>query len=212
MGEAGQGPDAYWEPSGPVGLDGRIEERIRRSCFIACLAPCRDEAGCRGFLNDIHAAHRDATHNCWAYLLGPHPTVEYCSDDGEPSGTAGRPILGAVRRSGMVNVMVVVTRYFGGVKLGVRGLIEAYGPAAERVLTAAERVERRVARRGPASLRLHRHGDAPSGGTRRRGHPGLELWNGRLRARLRPPVPLGGAIRGAGRAEGTGDARCLVRP
>ena len=152
MGEAGWGPDAYFEPSGPVGVDGRIEERIRRSRFIACLAPCRDEAGCRGFLNDIHAAHRDATHNCWAYLLGPHPTVEYCSDDGEPSGTAGRPILGAVRRSGMVNVMVVVTRYFGGVKLGVRGLIEAYGLAAERVLTAAERVERRVAR--PVEVRL----------------------------------------------------------
>ena len=74
MGEAGLGPDAYWEPSGPVGVDGRIEERIKRSRFIACLAPCRDEAGCRGFLNDIHAAHRDATHNCWAYLLGPHPT------------------------------------------------------------------------------------------------------------------------------------------
>ena len=143
MGEAGRGPDAYFEPSGPVGVDGRIEERIRRSRFIACLAPCRDEAGCRGFLNDIHAAHRDATHNCWAYLLGPHPTTEYCSDDGEPSGTAGRPILGAVRRSGMVNVMVVVTRYFGGVKLGVRGLIEAYGLAAERVLAAAERVGRR---------------------------------------------------------------------
>ena len=152
MGEAGRGPDAYFEPSGPVGVDGRIEERIRRSRFIACLAPCRDEAGCRGFLNDIHAAHRDATHNCWAYLLGPHPTTEYCSDDGEPSGTAGRPILGAVRRSGMVNVMVVVTRYFGGVKLGVRGLIEAYGLAAERVLAVAERVERRVAR--PVEVRL----------------------------------------------------------
>ena len=146
--EAGQDPDVYLEPAGPA----EAEEKIKRSLFIARLAPCRDEAGCRTFLGGVQAAHRDATHNCWAYLLGPEPEAEYCSDDGEPSGTAGRPILGAIKRSGMVNVMVVVTRYFGGVKLGVRGLIEAYGQAADRVVAAVEPVERRMTR--PVEVRL----------------------------------------------------------
>ncbi len=150
MDASGLGPDAYLEPAGPA----RTEEKVKRSLFIGHLAPCRDEAGCRAFLGGVQAAHRDATHNCWAWLLGPGPDLgtEHCSDDGEPSGTAGRPILGAIKRSGMVNVMLVVTRYFGGVKLGVRGLIEAYGRAAERVLAAAERVERCVAR--PVEVRL----------------------------------------------------------
>lgn len=146
--EAGHDPDVYLEPAGPA----EAEEKIKRSLFIARLAPCRDESGCRAFLGAVQAAHRDATHNCWAYLLGPEPEAEYCSDDGEPSGTAGRPILGAIKRSGMVNVMVVVTRYFGGVKLGVRGLIEAYGQAADRVLAVVEPVERRVTR--PLEVRL----------------------------------------------------------
>ena len=142
MTEAELGPDAYLEPAGPAA----IEERIKRSLFIARLAPCRNEAGCRAFLAGVQAGCRDATHHCWGYLLGPNPSAEYCSDDGEPSGTAGRPILGAIRRSGMINTMVVVTRYFGGVKLGVRGLIDAYGLVADRVLAAAERAVRRVTR------------------------------------------------------------------
>jgi len=116
----------------------------------------------RELLNRVRAEHRDATHNCWAYRLGPEFITEYSSDDGEPSGTAGRPILGAIqrraggpsagdgagmrpfdtgRRGDLFNVIVVVTRYFGGVKLGVRGLIEAYGGVAARTLNAAETVE-----------------------------------------------------------------------
>ncbi len=142
------GPDAYLEPAGPA----RTEEKVKRSLFIGHLAPCRDEAECRAFLGSVQAAHRDATHNCWAWLLGPDPVTEHCSDDGEPSGTAGRPILGEIKRSGTVNVMVVVTRYFGGVKLGVRGLIEAYGQAAAGVLAAAGRTERRLTR--PVEVRL----------------------------------------------------------
>lgn len=131
-------PDGYLEPAGPA----RTEERVRRSLFIGHLEPCHDEAEARDFLSRVQGAHRDATHNCWAYLLGPEPVSEYSSDAGEPSGTAGRPILSALRRGGMVNAMVVVTRYFGGVKLGVRGLIEAYGGVAAKVLEAATPVER----------------------------------------------------------------------
>ncbi|MBQ9565186.1 MAG: YigZ family protein [Synergistaceae bacterium] len=135
-------PFVYLEPAGPV----CVEEKIQRSVFIAQLQLCRDEGTAQDFLSRVRAEHRDATHNCWAYLLGPlagqRKEVSNSSDDGEPSGTAGRPILGAVRHSGMVNVMVVVTRYFGGVKLGVRGLIEAYGGAASRALASVQAVER----------------------------------------------------------------------
>ena len=126
-------PDVYLEPAGPV----QIEEKIQRSVFIARLEPCHDESSARDFLNRVRTEHRDATHNCWAYLLNAdavsgRPETANSSDDGEPSGTAGRPILGALRRSGLVNAMVIVTRYFGGVKLGVRGLIDAYGGARQR--------------------------------------------------------------------------------
>ena len=140
--------DAYLEPGGPA----TAEEKIRRSLFIGSLEPCRSEAEVRDFLGRVQAAHRDATHNCWAYVLGPDPLTEYSSDAGEPSGTAGRPILSAIRRSGMVNVMVIVTRYFGGVKLGVRGLIEAYGGVAAKTLAAARPVERMLTR--PFHVRL----------------------------------------------------------
>ncbi|MCR5346865.1 MAG: YigZ family protein [Fretibacterium sp.] len=142
---------SYIELTGPA----EYEEKIQRSVFIGRTEPCHSEAEARELLNCVRAAHRDATHNCWAYRLGPEPTIEYSSDDGEPSGTAGRPILGAIQRvgcrgssptdlqsRGLFNVIVIVTRYFGGVKLGVRGLIEAYGGAAARTLDAAEMVER----------------------------------------------------------------------
>jgi uncharacterized YigZ family protein len=141
---------AYLEPAGPV----EVREKIQRSLFIARLEPCRDEAEARDFLNRVRAEHRDATHNCWAYVIGggTENITENSSDDGEPSGTAGRPILGAIKRGGTVNTMIIVTRYFGGVKLGVRGLIEAYGGTAARAIEAAETIERVPTR--PVTVRL----------------------------------------------------------
>ncbi|MCR4818403.1 MAG: YigZ family protein [Fretibacterium sp.] len=133
---------SYIELTGPA----EYEEKIQRSVFIGRAEPCHSEVEARELLNCVRAAHRDATHNCWAYrisLLGPESVTEYSSDDGEPSGTAGRPILGAIQRyNGLFNVLVVVTRYFGGVKLGVRGLIEAYGGVSIKTLNAAKTVER----------------------------------------------------------------------
>lgn len=129
------GTSAYNEPAQPV----TYEEKIKRSVFIANVSVCHDEEGARTFLNAITSQHHDATHNCRAYLLSNGS--EYFSDDGEPSGTAGRPILNAIKKSGLVNVMVVVTRYYGGVKLGVRGLIDAYGGTAEKALSMAGSVE-----------------------------------------------------------------------
>ena len=116
------------------------EEKIKRSVFIANVFPCRDEEEARSILAQVTAKYRDATHNCRAYVLADG--TEYSSDDGEPSGTAGKPILGAIKRSGLVNVMVIVTRYFGGVKLGVRGLIDAYGDTAMKALEVCGKVER----------------------------------------------------------------------
>ena len=115
------------------------EEKIKRSVFIASLEPCNDESEAKNFLSRVIAQHRDATHNCRAYII---EGCEYFSDDGEPSGTAGRPILNAIKRSGLENVMVIVTRYFGGVKLGTRGLIDAYGGVAGKVLEMAGRAEK----------------------------------------------------------------------
>lgn len=115
------------------------EEKIKRSVFIANLEPCHNETEARDFLARITSQHRNANHNCRAYIIGNR---EYSSDDGEPSGTAGKPILNAIKRSGLVNVMVIVTRYFGGVKLGVRGLIDAYGGTASKALELAGQIER----------------------------------------------------------------------
>ena len=130
------GTSAYSEPANPATYD----EKIKRSVFIANVTPCHDEEEARSFLALITSQYRDATHNCRAYILSDG--TEYSSDDGEPYGTAGKPILNAIKRSGLVNVMVVVTRYFGGVKLGVRGLIDAYGDTAAKALDMAGRVER----------------------------------------------------------------------
>lgn len=125
----------YREPEGPV----TYEEKIKRSVFIANLSPCHTEHEARDFLAQISSLHHNASHNCRAYIIGD---TEYSSDDGEPSGTAGRPILNAIKRSGLVNVIVVVTRYFGGVKLGVRGLIDAYGGVAAKAVDMAGAIER----------------------------------------------------------------------
>ena len=137
---------AYSEPAQPV----TYEVKIKRSVFIANLSVCHDEAEARDFLTQIVSQHRDATHNCRAYILSNG--TEYSSDDGEPSGTAGKPILNAIKHSELVNVIVVVTRYYGGVKLGVRGLIDAYGGTAAKALELAGRIERVMTRGVSVSL------------------------------------------------------------
>lgn len=129
------GTNAYREPE----KSSQYEEKIKRSVFIAEVHPCHDEQEARAILADVISQHRDATHNCRAYILSDGS--EYSSDDGEPSGTAGRPILNAIKHSGLVNVIVIVTRYYGGVKLGVRGLIDAYGDMAMKALELCGSVE-----------------------------------------------------------------------
>jgi uncharacterized YigZ family protein len=133
-----QEADVFLEPAGPA----EVEMKVKRSLFIGRLFPCESVEKCREVLAGVNSLCKDANHNCWAYCLGPDPEVAHSSDDGEPAGTAGKPILAAIRQSGMVNVIVVVTRYFGGIKLGVRGLIEAYGQVAADVVSQTARVSR----------------------------------------------------------------------
>lgn len=108
---------------------------VKHSRFIAQAAPASSPQAALAFLAQVSDA--DATHNCWAYRIG----AEYrSSDDGEPAGTAGRPILAAIEGQGCDQVMVVVTRWYGGIKLGAGGLVRAYGGAAAECLRLAERV------------------------------------------------------------------------
>jgi len=108
---------------------------VRHSRFLARAAPIASPADAAAFLREV--AVPDATHNCWAWRLGG----DYrSSDDGEPAGTAGRPILAAIDGQGYDRVAVVVTRWFGGIKLGAGGLVRAYGGAAAECLRLAERL------------------------------------------------------------------------
>lgn len=112
----------------------RFELKEKRSLFIAQVAPVQREEEAASFWAKVKEEHRNATHNCpaWRLLSG-----EFCSDDGEPGGTAGRPMLGVMLRRDLYCLAAVVTRYFGGIKLGPRGLIEAYSGALEGALEGA---------------------------------------------------------------------------
>ncbi len=105
---------------------------VKGSKFIGALLPVSTEDEARETLDRIRRKYHDATHNCYAWRI--HPDLEKASDDGEPSGSAGRPILQTIQGSGLTNVLVVVTRYFGGTKLGVGGLVRAYTDSARQVL------------------------------------------------------------------------------
>lgn len=116
---------------------------IQRSIFLAHVQEVNSEEEAKAFVASVRDQHKQATHNCYAYRLGtPGEETFYMDDDGEPHGTAGKPIYGAILNRGVTNVAVVVTRYFGGKKLGVRGLIEAYGGAARDAIDHAGVVTR----------------------------------------------------------------------
>ncbi len=119
---------------------GEAELRVERSRFVALAAPVADEAEARLRLAEAARRHHDARHVCFGWRGGPGAGGrELRSDAGEPAGTAGEPILAAVRHAGLVDVVVVVARWFGGVKLGTGGLGRAYGAAAAAALAAAPR-------------------------------------------------------------------------
>ncbi|SFD09283.1 YigZ family protein [Streptomyces aidingensis] len=119
------------------------ETEVNRSRFLCALAPAGTEEEARAFIARIRARHPDAAHHCWAYVIGADAAVQRGDDDGEPGGTAGPPMLRMLLRRGMRCTVAVVTRYFGGVKLGAGGLIRAYGGAVGEALDAAGTVTRR---------------------------------------------------------------------
>ncbi|MGT2800922.1 YigZ family protein [Streptococcus marmotae] len=112
-----------------ITADGLTEEEIKKSRFICHLKRVKTEDEARDFINYIKKEHYRATHNCSAFILGEQMEIKRSSDDGEPSGTAGVPMLTVLENNHLTNVVAVVTRYFGGVKLGAGGLIRAYAGA-----------------------------------------------------------------------------------
>ncbi|MCU0455151.1 MAG: YigZ family protein [Bacteroidales bacterium] len=114
------------------------------SRFAAAAHPVSDESHVKQLIEEVRREHHEARHHCYAYVLGTGEGRWRANDDGEPSGTAGRPILGQIRSAGLTNVLVIVSRYFGGTLLGVSGLINAYRTAARSALDNAEIIEETV--------------------------------------------------------------------
>ncbi len=106
--------------------DGQVQEEIKKSRFICHIKRVTTEDEARNFIQAVKKEHYKATHNCSAFILGEQSEIKRSSDDGEPSGTAGVPMLGVLENHQLTNVCAVVTRYFGGIKLGAGGLIRAY--------------------------------------------------------------------------------------
>lgn len=111
---------------------------IRKSRFLACVEPIADRAAAQSRVNELRAQHPGCNHVCWALLAGGHSAAV---DDGEPSGTAGRPMLEVLRHQQLDGVLATVVRYFGGVKLGAGGLVRAYTDAVAQALLQAEKIE-----------------------------------------------------------------------
>ncbi|KTT21054.1 IMPACT family protein [Pseudacidovorax intermedius] len=121
-----------------------FELEVRKSRFLACVQPVPDRQAAQAVVAQLRAAHPDAAHVCWALMAGGQSAAV---DDGEPAGTAGRPMLEVLRHHDLEGVLATVVRYFGGIKLGAGGLVRAYTDAVAQALKAAEPVplQRRVA-------------------------------------------------------------------
>ncbi|PTE93999.1 YigZ family protein [Staphylococcus equorum] len=122
-----------------------IENIISKSRFIAHIKPVESEDAAKAFIDAVKSEHREATHNCSAYTIGDQMNIQKANDDGEPSGTAGVPMLDILKKLEIHNAAVVVTRYFGGIKLGGGGLIRAYSGAVRDVIYDIGRVAMRPA-------------------------------------------------------------------
>lgn len=130
--------DSYWT----IAEASTGEYSEKRSKFLAFAYPATTEEEALAYVAALKARYYDARHVCWAYRLGSAGDITRANDDGEPSGTAGKPILGILTSQGLTELIVLVVRYFGGVKLGTSGLIEAYREASLAALAEAKRLER----------------------------------------------------------------------
>ena len=121
---------------------GMDEIIIEKSTFIGYAKPIKTEEEASEFVNEIKKKHKDATHNVWAYTIGENMNIQRYSDDGEPQGTAGIPTLEVIKKEDLRDVVVVVTRYFGGIKLGAGGLVRAYTKGAKVGIEAGIVIEK----------------------------------------------------------------------
>lgn len=119
--------------------EGKGIYKEKMSKFLSFALPVRDATAAKEIIKRYQNEYHDARHVCWAYMLGPDRLEWQANDNGEPSGTAGKPILGQINSLGLTNVIVLVVRYFGGIKLGTSGLISAYREAAREALEDAEK-------------------------------------------------------------------------
>lgn len=138
--------------------EGLYKEKMSR--FLSFAHPVQSVDEAMAVVARYKKEYFDARHCCWAYVIGPDRAAFRSNDDGEPSGTAGKPILGQINSAGLTNVVICVVRYFGGIKLGTSGLIVAYRTAAAEALNAAETVERIVTTRLTVEFPYELMGDA----------------------------------------------------
>lgn len=130
------------EPYLTIAKNTTYEQTIKKSRFICSIARVSSEEEAQQFITSIQAANKKATHNCFAYMIGDNDRIQRESDNGEPSGTAGIPILESLKLAKIHNVVAVVTRYFGGIKLGAGGLIRAYSNTTTKAIHQAGLVQR----------------------------------------------------------------------
>ena len=121
---------------------GNFSQIIKKSEFICSIARCQSEKEALDFIDQVSNQHNKARHNCFAFMVGLNDQIQRASDNGEPSGTAGVPILNALKQNHLHNVVAVVTRYFGGIKLGTGGLIRAYNGTTAKAIRQIGIVER----------------------------------------------------------------------
>lgn len=140
------------------GEDEFVEKRSR---FIGYCKPIKTQDEATEFINEIRSKHWDATHNVYAYILSDGQIMRY-SDDGEPQGTAGVPVLDVIKKMGIVDVVVVVTRYFGGIMLGAGGLVRAYSHGASIALAAASPVTMRLCKECSVMCTYNQYGKVSS--------------------------------------------------
>lgn len=135
--------DQYYTVKG----SGSSQYKEKMSRFLSFAVPVSDAGQCREIIKEYQNRYHDARHICWAYMLGPDRKEWQLNDNGEPSGTAGKPILGQINSLELTDVLVIVVRYFGGIKLGTSGLIAAYREAARLALDDAGKITLRQLRR-----------------------------------------------------------------
>lgn len=129
--------DIYYTITAPTAA--KYTEKMSK--FLSFAFPVKSVEEARSCISEISNKYHDARHVCWAYMIGANRDISMSSDNGEPSGTAGKPILGQINSFNVTDVVIVVVRYFGGIKLGTSGLISAYREAARQALAEAEIVE-----------------------------------------------------------------------